>query len=207
MVDTTGLMLRVRRCFAELVASLDAHEWDLESPCPGWRVRDVVAHVTYIARTSAGRSTLDVLRFRMDIDRMLDEIAREQGSKPPEQLVADLDATLDLRRRPPGISFGQIVVDTYVHGHDIASVTGRRFELDDADMARVIGEAVLTKPAVNGARRAKGLRLEATDIDFDWGEGPLVRATAHDHVLALCGRSARLDGPGADTLAARRVLT
>lgn len=206
MADSAELMHRVRHSFFELVASLDTHEWDLDSPCPGWRIRDVVAHVTYIAETSAWRSTVDALRFRMNIDRLLDEIARERGNRRPDQLVADLEASLDVRRRPPGISFGQIAVDNYVHGHDIATVTGRKFELDDADVGRLLAAAVVTKPAVNGSRRAKGLQLEATDIDFHWGTGPLVRATAHDHVMALCGRSARLEGPGAETLASRRVL-
>ncbi len=206
MGDSPELMHRVRYSFFELVASLDTHEWDLDSPCPGWTVRDVVAHVIYIAETSAWRSTLDALRFRFDIERLLFETARARGKRRPEQRVADLEASLKLRHRPPGIAFGQIAVDNYVHGHDIAKVTGRQFELDDADVGRLIAAAVVTKPAVNGARRAEGLRLEATDIDFRWGAGALVRATAHDHVMALCGRDAHLDGPGADTLVSRRVL-
>ena len=35
-----------RLSLADLFGSLSADEWETASPCTGWRVRDVVAHLT-----------------------------------------------------------------------------------------------------------------------------------------------------------------
>ena len=49
-------------------------------------------------------------------------------------------------------------------------------------------------------RKLRGLRLEATDVDWAVGEGPAVRGQAQALLLLLTGRSAAalpaLDGPG-----------
>jgi hypothetical protein len=54
--------------------------------------------------------------------------------------------------------------------------------------------------------RAKGLRLEATDLDWRAGEGPLVTGKGEAIVMALAGRPQvlqELSGDGVDILKAR----
>ena len=56
-------------------------------------------------------------------------------------------------------------------------------------------------------RRPAGLRFEATDLDWAWGSGPLVRGTAEAVMLALTGRRVvlpELDGDGVAELHGRR---
>ena len=55
-------------------------------------------------------------------------------------------------------------------------------------------------------RRPAGLRFEASDLDWAWGSGPLVRGTAEAVLLALTGRTvvlAELDGDGVAVLRGR----
>ena len=52
-------------------------------------------------------------------------------------------------------------------------------------------------------RRPAGLRFEATDVGWAWGDGPLVRGSGEAVLLALAGRPvalADLDGDGVAVL-------
>jgi hypothetical protein len=51
-----------------------------------------------------------------------------------------------------------------------------------------------------------GLRLEASDLDWAWGSGPVVRGPSEALLMAMLGRgqaTADLDGDGLATFAAR----
>ena len=50
-------------------------------------------------------------------------------------------------------------------------------------------------------RRPTGLRFEATDVDWTWGSGPLIRGTAEAVMLALTGRRAALADLSGDGVA------
>jgi hypothetical protein len=59
---------------------------------------------------------------------------------------------------------------------------------------------------VGAKKRAEGLRLIATDVDWSSGQGPEVRGTGEAVLLAITGRPVALDeltGDGVDTLRAR----
>jgi hypothetical protein len=55
-------------------------------------------------------------------------------------------------------------------------------------------------------KRAHGLRLVATDVEWTWGDGPEVRGTGEALLVALTGRPAALDdltGDGVPSLRSR----
>ena len=61
-------------------------------------------------------------------------------------------------------------------------------------------------PPLQTGRRASGLRLRATDLDWEWGDGEEVTGTGEALLMAVTGREAlvsRLSGPGAALLAER----
>jgi hypothetical protein len=71
-------------------------------------------------------------------------------------------------------------------------------------------DAVLTKTGGAGLRgsvkRAHGLRLRATDVDWAYGEGPEVTGPGESILMSLAGRTVALDdlcGAGFDELATR----
>jgi hypothetical protein len=61
-------------------------------------------------------------------------------------------------------------------------------------------------PGVDAKRRAHGLRLRATDVDWSTGQGEEVAGPGEAILMALAGRAAALEdlaGPGRAILAAR----
>ncbi|MGK4591193.1 hypothetical protein [Amycolatopsis sp. w19] len=61
-------------------------------------------------------------------------------------------------------------------------------------------------PPAKAGKRARGLRLVATDLDWSAGSGPEVRGPGEAVLLSIAGRDVALDelsGPGAAILASR----
>src|ERR1700732_887491 len=79
-----------RRELAKILGDLPAQSWDLPTLCAGWRVREVVAHVTMPFRYSTARFLRELLKSRGDFDRMADRCARRDGQASPHELVAGL---------------------------------------------------------------------------------------------------------------------
>lgn len=78
---------RTRLELADGIESLTAVQWDAPSWCPGWRVRDVLAHVVHIAEATQVSMIRDVLRGGGRPDRAFDRIARQLGDVPVPDLV------------------------------------------------------------------------------------------------------------------------
>lgn len=69
---------------------------------------------------------------------------------------------------------------------------------------RAVLNYALTAPAVRGARRARGVRLVATDIEWTHGSGPEVNGTGEALLMAMAARSDALNDltrPGKPVLA------
>lgn len=77
---------------ADLLVILPAAAWDAPSLCPGWRVREVVAHLTLPMHASAPVVILGLLRARLRWDVLADRRARLDARQTPEQLLAALRA-------------------------------------------------------------------------------------------------------------------
>jgi hypothetical protein len=75
------------------------------------------------------------------------------------------------------------------------------------DRLRACLDATPGLGSVFGAkRRVKGLRLEATDLDWTHGDGAVVRGPGEALLMAMLGRGhavADLEGPGLGAFAAR----
>src|SRR5512141_2377630 len=87
---------------ADVLAVLPDDAWDAPSLCAGWRVREVVAHLTLPMHASAPVVVLGLLRARMRWDVLADRRARLDARQSPEQLVAALRAPRMQAWTPPG---------------------------------------------------------------------------------------------------------
>ena len=77
-VDHWAGVIIERRFLAPYLATLTPEQWDAPTLCEGWRVRDVVAHLTYSwSNTVLGVPTW--LRHRDDIDRAFALYARRRA--------------------------------------------------------------------------------------------------------------------------------
>jgi uncharacterized protein (TIGR03083 family) len=200
---------RERASLADLLDGLTAQEWEQPSLCAGWRVREVAAHLA-LAHTGLGPALLALGRAGGSFDRMVRDTALRHATAPTGQLVGEIRAMVGSRRRAPGITHLEPLLDVLVHGQDIAIPLGRPrpvpVEPAVAAATRVWTTGWPLSTAFHARRRLRGLRLVATDAEWSAGEGERVEGPIGAQLLLLTGRTTaavgRLDGPGADRLRA-----
>ncbi|MFI7678590.1 maleylpyruvate isomerase family mycothiol-dependent enzyme [Actinophytocola sp. NPDC049390] len=173
-----------RRELAEVLAELSEDQWDTPSLCEGWRVREVVAHMTAPFRDPDARflrgTTAD------EINRAADELARADAARLTS---AELTAALrDNERHPwrPGSDVGALCHDV-IHGLDITVALGLGRDVPPDRLRLVLDEIVPDRAPFFGVDLT-GKRLVATDLDWSSGDGEEVARPARELVLVVCGR-------------------
>jgi uncharacterized protein (TIGR03083 family) len=179
---------------ARLLDTLDDDEWQAQSLCAGWTVREVVAHLT-LADREFGATVRRLVRTRGDFDGVTGEMARERAVRySPAELVAQIRETASRPRRFPMSSAMDPLTDIIVHGQDIARPLGRARPVA-VDRALPVLQHVWTSFFYGTRKRFAGLRFTASDADWSWGDGSLeVRGPAADLIILATGRQAGLFG-------------
>jgi uncharacterized protein (TIGR03083 family) len=138
-----------------------------------------------------------------------DTARRHAAAASTGQLVGEIRAMAGSRRRVPGLSPLEPLLDVLVHGQDVAVPLGRPRTMP-VDAAATAATRVATtgwpfSRAFPERARLRGLELVATDTDWSTGEGPRVEGPIQALLLLLTGRTAaleRLSGEGAARLTA-----
>ncbi|MGA9858672.1 MAG: maleylpyruvate isomerase family mycothiol-dependent enzyme [Solirubrobacteraceae bacterium] len=193
---------RQRLDLADLLEGLSVQQWSLPSLCAGWRIRDVAAHLA-LAHTGPQRAAIDLVRAGGRFQTMIYDAARRHAALPPAELSAEIRAMAGSRRRAPGISYLEPLLDVLVHGQDIAVPLGRLRPMP-TDAAAAVATRVWTMPwplatTFRARRRLREVSLEATDIEWSVGVGAPVRGPIRALLMLLTGRTAamnELTGPG-----------
>ncbi|MDY7104947.1 MAG: maleylpyruvate isomerase family mycothiol-dependent enzyme [Actinomycetota bacterium] len=199
------------RALLGVARTLTDSDWRRPSLCDGWANRDVLAHLVLGARFPLGDLAVTMAR-EGSFDRASDVMARRLSAATPTlALLDELERHMDrlpLRTRllfPPRFLLG----DRLVHHLDIVLALGREPHVPAEAASNVLRTQVtVPNPLVPARRNARGLRLEATDVDWSHGPAgaPLVRGSAARLVSVLAGRPralADLRGDGVDALGAR----
>lgn len=203
---------------ADLLAVLERlpdDEWDRPTACDGFRVRDVAAHLV-LPRERLPRSAWGpVVRGGQAFTDMGGRLSREAADRrTPDELRSGLAGVV---ARPRAGVLGKLIpadnmlADHATHVQDVRVGLDRRGAPEPARARAVLDAALrMSRPVTWGVReRAEQLRLEAEDIGWSHGEGPVVRGPYDALLLALGGRRAglaHLSGDGLELLSAR-VLT
>ncbi|WP_327113819.1 maleylpyruvate isomerase family mycothiol-dependent enzyme [Nocardia sp. NBC_01730] len=180
---------------AEFLDDLDEHEWLADSLCSGWTVHEVLAHVTLSNRVTFWPTIAGMIRARGNWNRMTERMARDRAARyTPAELIAQLREGAGSARRAPGAGPLDPLVDTMIHGQDIARPLGRGRAMP-TEQAVVALEHVLRSPFYGAEQRVHGVRLIATDADWSAGAGTdEIRGPLSDLLLMATGRTAGLDG-------------
>ena len=126
-VDNAALMNEIaaeRTELAEVLGALSPDAWEAQSLCAGWRVREVVAHMTMPFRYSTRRFVLEVIKDRGRFNRMADRCAHRDATMPTGELVAALADNAQNPWRPPGGGLEGALVHDVIHGLDINVALG-----------------------------------------------------------------------------------
>jgi uncharacterized protein (TIGR03083 family) len=203
-IDAAVRAERLRLC--DFLKGLEDAEWDAQSLCSAWTVREVVAHLTTTTRTTVPFVVKAAIKARGSFDRMEADVACERAARfTPTELVGQLRESAESSRRTPGSGPMDPLMDLLVHGQDIARPLGRRYPMP-TEVAVPALAYVAANRFLGGPRRLAGLEFAATDASWSSGEGPRVDGTVDNLLLVASGRAAglaHLTGPGVDRLAER----
>ena len=184
-----GLIENERLQLAALAEGWNADQWNTPSLSEGWRVQEVVAHLTMPFKVGMGSMMLGMILNFGNFDRLADKWAKKAtASTQPEEFVASLKENAAGRFTPPGMGPEVPLTDLVVHGLDIRIPLGLPIsDIDDAAVLATLNE-LTTKRAKNfGVPKGifEGRRFEATDVDWAHGEGAVERATGSELIAHL----------------------
>jgi len=191
-----------------LLAGLAADDWEHPSLCGDWQVRDVVAHL--ISMNEAG--PIGLLQATASIDWFNATGVARRASLTPKQLLHAFEKTMGIRGLGRVVPPSAMLVEVFVQSEDIRRPLGLQREIAAERLLVLLPLAVSLGSYVpgfgftGGRRRARGLRLRATDLDWAWGRGPEVSGPADGLLMAVLGRRAALadlSGEGLAALAGR----
>ncbi|WP_024288916.1 maleylpyruvate isomerase family mycothiol-dependent enzyme [Cellulomonas sp. KRMCY2] len=205
LMDTWDRIVSLRTELAAQAEAFTPAQWDTQSLCTGWRVRDVVAHMTMPERFSLVGGLPDMIRSGFRLSKVLHQDAVRRGSAPVADVLDGYRAAISHRTLPPGRSVANVLAEVVAHTQDIRRALGLPWSFDP-EVLRAVADTLHADAALKVPGRVAGLRLAATDTGWAAGEGVEVSGPLEALVLAMVGRCVvlpELSGPGVATLAAR----
>ncbi|WP_067437784.1 maleylpyruvate isomerase family mycothiol-dependent enzyme [Nocardioides jensenii] len=195
-----------RESLAVTLGELSSEQWQVESLCPGWTVKDVAAHV--ISNPQIGWSAMPGMALR-NLGRgynsmIFREVRRLGRTRSCEQILTDYATYADSRRHVPVTTNVEPLIDALVHHQDVVRPLGRAHEMDPG-AASVAADRVRRLAFLMGSRDVvRRVRMEATDVDWVRGTGPTLRGPMQELLMVCAGRArvaADLAGDGLALLA------
>ncbi len=173
---------------ADLLASAPTETWDAPSLCEKWQVRHVVAHVTMPARLTPAQFGAEMAAAGGDFTVLSDTVAARDASLP---LADQLDALRSPRLhtwQPPGGGAVGALSHAVIHSLDVTVALDRPPVAPGEAVVAVLDQLTAADGALFGVDLT-GVRLEAADTDWSWGEGDVVRADRGQLVALVSGRT------------------
>jgi uncharacterized protein (TIGR03083 family) len=209
--ELAPLIAEARSSLVSTLRSLRPEDWETRSLCSEWAVRDVAGHLVHLYDLNRAPYRLAALaRHGLRVNRFLSEEARRlaKGRQSADLIssveAAEFEQTRVWKRYPyPVYALSEFVV----HAQDIRRPLGRT-DKPTTRQLEVVADVFARPPRTNLLSRVfiKKLppaRLEATDADWTFGEGSVVRGPLEAIVMVLAGRGEALKdlaGEGVDRL-------
>ncbi len=174
---------------ADLLDTLPADGWDTPSLCAGWRVREVVAHLTMPVRYSPAQFMAELQACDGDFTRLSNVVAARDAALPVGTLVGTLRDERLHHWTPPGGEYMGALNHVVIHGLDITVPLGVRRPSPDGTLRLVLDD--LTRGGIHAhfGFDLDGLSLRATDMDWSFGSGTPISGAAEDLALLICRRT------------------
>jgi uncharacterized protein (TIGR03083 family) len=173
---------------ADLLTAPAVTTWDSPSLCEKWLVRHVVAHVTMPARLTPAQFGAEMAAAGGDFTVLSDAVALRDASLPVAALLDQLRSPRLHAWQPPGGGEAGALSHAVIHSLDVTIA----LDLRPVAPAEAVTTVLDQLAGANGTWFGVDLtdvRLEATDSDWSWGRGQLVRADSGSLVALLSGRT------------------
>lgn len=174
---------------ADTLSSATGAQWDTPSLCEGWRIREVVAHLTMPARYTQDEFMAELRACGFDFGRLSNTIAARDAALPTMELVANLSSEILHHWTPP--EGGQLGALNHVviHSLDATVPLSTPHRVDRETICIVLDALTVGRVHARFGTTIDGRRLEATDIEWAHGTGRSLRGPADELALVLCGRT------------------
>jgi uncharacterized protein (TIGR03083 family) len=204
-VDYFPVIAAERLSVADMLDGLSPQQWDTQSLCAGWSVRQVAAHLSVVLTHGMRTFLVAAIKAGGNLDRANTIVTTREATRPIPDIIGDLRANADSRFTPPTFGSEAPLTEVLLHGEDMRVPLG----IADGPAERWQGALeFLVSPKARRGFAAKGLpalRYVATDTEWAHGSGDEVRGPAAALGLTFSGRPARLSelsGPGLATVRA-----
>ncbi|MDQ1708701.1 MAG: hypothetical protein QOG49_86 [Frankiaceae bacterium] len=195
-----------RRRAADLIEGLTPEQLSTPSLCGEWTVHEVAAHLLMPLVTPTSAVMAQLVRSGFNFNKASVRLSKAvAASHSGAQIAAGLRTNADHAFKPPGSGYEAPLDDAIVHQQDIRRPLGLGTDIDPEPakvcltfLASGAGKGIVPKS------RVAGLRFEATDLDWSYGAGPVVRGPAEAVLLAIAGRRVALDEVEGDGTAVLR---
>lgn len=195
----------------DFLASLTPAQWDEPSLCQGWRIRDVAVHLLVdepVEQLGVPLALVKAARFRFSVHRINNWWIRRNHDRPAGSILAAFAGPWQPGRISKRVGARTSVRAMVIHHQDMRLPLGMRRVVPEERLRAALDVILTPRGSTNlgSLERGSGLRLQATDIDWSWGDGPAVLGPAESILMAVAGRRgilAELSGPGLPILARR----
>jgi uncharacterized protein (TIGR03083 family) len=208
--DYLQLLLDESRDLVSFLETLSADDWDAPSLCRGWRVRDVISHMAVGHTMPVVSFGAAVARNRFQIDRTSYVLATSHANSHTPRQILNLLRKGTLGRPRAAARFvpvHELFTDHLVHHQDVRRALGMPRDVPADRGLAALQTLHQLSSRVGSGQRMSGLRVIATDVDFDFGRSPLeLRGTAEALLMVLTGRSEilpEISGSGIPTVNVR----
>ena len=190
-MDTLRDMIAAQRAeLAEILAGLPAPGWDEPTLCAGWRVREVVAHITMPFRLGRGRFALELAKSRGRFNEMADRVARHDAARMSlTELAEAVSSNAGHPWKPPGGGYAGALAHDLIHGLDITVPLGLDRPVPEERLRQVLPGSLADRSVTFFGVDLDGIELRAEDMDWTLGSGAPLKGAASDLLLVLSGRT------------------
>jgi uncharacterized protein (TIGR03083 family) len=188
VTDPQSWVAPTYRGLADLLTAAAVETWDTPSLCEKWLVRHVVAHVTMPVRLTPEQFGAEMAAAGGDFTVLSDTVAARDASLPLTDLLDQLRSPGLHAWQPPGGGAAGALSHAVIHSLDVTIALDRP-AVAPAEAATAVLDQLT---AVNGTWFGvdlTGVRLEAADTGWSWGNGRLVRSDSGRLVALLSGRA------------------
>ena len=185
-----------------LLRQLTPAQWDAQSLCTRWRVRDVATHIVSYDELSTAATVATFLRGGLRTGRVNDVALARYQDLDTDGIITLVARNLRPRGLPSGFKGGIALTDGTIHHQDIRRAVDLPRSIPEQRLVAVLTFS-LGAPTLPSKGNAKGLKLMATDVTWAAGVGPEVTGPGEALLMAAAGRRCALDdlaGEGLSTL-------
>jgi len=170
-----------------LLTGLSPQRWGDDSLCRGWRIREVVSHLTMPFVISPPRFAVGLLRAGFRFDRFADRWARADTRVTPDaELLARLRDNERHPWRPPGGGQAGALSHDLIHGLDMTEPLG--LPAPPPQRIALALDRVTERQLRYFGVDLTGLRLVDPQTSVSIGDGQPVTLPAKDLLLVVTGR-------------------